>query len=154
MREINYRYGDEIAATFLGGTKEAKKREATIQKARAGEIRCIVGIRMLIQTGINIAQWNVLYNIQPMNNAPNWEQESNRICTPLAGKKTPIIRFFIDTNLTTAFSCVRSTIGQNLTLGHTITDHSRNKAESLGIDLKSVKDSSTRKFESGLGRNL
>lgn len=155
VREINYRYGDEIAATFLGGTKEAKKREDTIKRARAGEIKVVVGIRSLIQTGINIAAWSCLYNIMPMNNQPNWEQESYRICTPMEGKRTPLIRFFADEMFVQAFGCFKHTVCQSLALGHTLTPISAEKAKAYGINLETVKgDRRYQNSDAGLGRSL
>ena len=155
VREINYRYGDEIAAAFLGGTKEAKKRESTIIRARAGEIKVVVGIRSLIQTGINIAAWSCLYNIMPMNNQPNWEQESYRICTPMEGKRTPLIRFFVDELFPQAFGCFKHTVSQSLALGHTLTKVSTEKAEAYGININSVKgDRRYQNNDVGLGRSL
>lgn len=155
VREINYRYGDEIAAAFLGGTKEAKKRESTIIRARAGEIKVVVGIRSLIQTGINIAAWSCLYNIMPMNNQPNWEQESYRICTPMEGKRTPLIRFFVDELFPQSFGCFKHTVSQSLALGHTLTKTSTEKAEAYGININSVKgDRRYQNNDAGLGRSL
>jgi superfamily II DNA or RNA helicase len=155
VREINYRYGDEIAATFLGGAQEAKKRETTILRARAGEIKVVVGIRSLIQTGINIAQWSCLYYVMPMNNQPNWEQESNRICTPLEGKRTPLIRFIVDPNFVQAFGCFKSTLSQSLALGHTLTKRAKAKAIDYGINID-IKVGDTRHIlnDVTLGRTL
>ena len=155
VREINYKYGDEIAATFLGGSKEAKKREETIKRARSGEIRVVVGIRSLIQTGINIAPWSLLMYVMPMNNQPNWEQESNRICTPMEGKRTPLIRFFVDPNFVQAFGCFKATLSQSLAMGHTLTKTSRAKAIDYGInvDIK-VGDTKFISNDVSLGRSL
>lgn len=93
---INSHFGEEIAAVFLGGAKEAKKRKPIVDAARAGKIRCVIGTRRLMQRGINIPKWDTLYYIMPMNNKPNWKQESCRILTPMENKKTPVIRMFFD----------------------------------------------------------
>lgn len=93
---INNHYGEEIAVTFLGGAREAKKRKPIIDAARRGDIRCVIGMRRLMQRGLNVPRWDTLYYIMPMNNKPNWKQESCRILTPMENKRTPVIRMFID----------------------------------------------------------
>lgn len=110
VKALNEHFGYEIAATFLGGSKEAKKRKETVDRARAGEIRAVVGIRRLIQIGINIPQWDTLYYIMPMNNEPNWEQESFRILTPLENKKIPIVRLFMDERMERSVQCFRAVV--------------------------------------------
>lgn len=120
-KEVNFRYGGTIAATFLGGTKEAKLRKATIDAARENRIRVIFGIRSLMQLGINIPTWSCLHWILPMNNEPNWEQESYRILTPMPDKQQPIIRMYCDTNMVQSMGCVRATLTSSLKFGHTLS---------------------------------
>lgn len=98
VRRINTEYGRTIAAEVVGGpaTKASKaKREETLDKARDGTIKVIVGTRSIIGTGVNVPLWEVLYWINPLSNPPNWVQEYSRILTPLKGKK-PLIRMFLD----------------------------------------------------------
>ena len=98
---------------------------------------------------------NCLYYVQPMNNQPNWEQESNRICTPLEGKRDPLIRFFVDSNLVQAFGCFKSTLSQSLALGHTLTRKSKSKAIDYGINVE-IREGDARysSNDSGIGRSL
>lgn len=110
VRRINEHYGEEIAAVFLGGAKEAKKRKPIIDAARAGDIRCVVGMRKLMQRGLNVPKWDTLYYIMPMNNEPNWKQESCRILTPMEGKRTPVIRMFIDPKMEKSMGFARSVL--------------------------------------------
>lgn len=115
---INEHYEDEVAICFLGGAQQAKLRKGIVDRARAGEIKLIVGTRRLIQVGINIPQWDTLYYIMPMNNEPNWYQESCRILTPLENKKTPIIRLFLDSRMDRAVQCFRQVLKFSEKLGY------------------------------------
>ncbi len=107
---INSHYGEEVAAVFLGGAKEAKQRKPVVDAARAGKIRCVIGTRRLMQRGINIPKWDTLYYIMPMNNKPNWKQESCRILTPMENKKTPVIRMFFDPKMELSVGCCKSVL--------------------------------------------
>lgn len=118
VRRINEHYADEVAAVFLGGPKEAKKRKPVVDAARAGKIRCVIGMRRLMQRGINIPKWDTLYYMMPMNNEPNWKQESCRILTPMENKKTPVIRMFIDPNMEKSMQCARSVLKMCWKLGY------------------------------------
>lgn len=109
VRRINEHYGEEIASVFLGGG-HAKRRKQIIDDARAGKIRCVVGMRRLMQRGLNVPKWDTLYYIMPMNNEPNWKQESCRILTPMDNKRTPVIRMFIDENMDKSMQCARSVL--------------------------------------------
>lgn len=119
-REINAAYGEEIAEVFLGGSKHAKFRKQIVDDARAGKIRVVIGIRRLVQIGINVPQWDTLYYVMPMNNAPNWEQESYRILTPLKDKKQPMIRMFVDRYMMRSLGCFKSTLQTSMRFGHAL----------------------------------
>ena len=110
VQRINEHYMEEVAAVFLGGAKEAKRRKPIIDAAREGKIRCVVGMRKLMQRGLNVPKWDTLYYIMPMNNEPNWKQESCRILTPMEGKRTPVIRMFIDQKMDRSMQCARSVL--------------------------------------------
>lgn len=110
VQRINEHYMEEVAAVFLGGAKEAKRRKPIIDAARAGKIRCVVGMRRLMQRGLNVPKWDTLYYIMPMNNEPNWKQESCRILTPMENKRTPVIRMFIDPKMEKSMQCARSVL--------------------------------------------
>ncbi len=57
---INRAYGSKIAESFMGGGSKANKlqREKTIERARSGEVRVVVGIRSLLQLGLNVVRWD------------------------------------------------------------------------------------------------
>jgi len=127
VRDINAMMRRPVAAAFVGGPKAKKDRKDIVDAARAGEIRVVVGIRRLLQLGLNVPQWDTLYYVAPMNNAPNWEQESCRICTPMDNKKTPIIRMFYDEGYATTISCFRNTYKHSQALNYKTSEKSKRK---------------------------
>lgn len=117
---INKSYGSHICEPFLGGgTKKNKdQRKDILSRSKANEIRCIVGIRSLLQLGLNVPSWNLITEIMPISNKPNLRQETARICTPVAGKKQPIIRLFVDLNQVQSSGCARTSIRHMLEFGY------------------------------------
>lgn len=135
VKLINNAVGYEVAAPFLGGGSKKNKdfRDFVKQQASNRKIRVVVGIRSLLQRGINIAPWSALYYVMPMNNPPNWKQESSRILTPDDSglKRDPIIRFFADDGVNLALGCFANTWKQSLDYKHTPTPVAFERAEEL-----------------------
>ena len=103
---INKKYGKTIAAGFHGKLrKDARKK--LIADARSGKIKVVIGIRKIIQVGLNVPRWSCLYEISPISNPPRFLQETSRILTPMEGKLQPVIRFFLD-NLGFSRGCLRT----------------------------------------------
>jgi superfamily II DNA or RNA helicase len=94
----------ELALAF---TSKIKDREKALEKIRAGKIKVTVGIRSLIQAGINVPRWSALYEISPISNRPNFQQETARVRTPAPelNKPQPLIRFFLDENMGMCKGC-------------------------------------------------
>jgi superfamily II DNA or RNA helicase len=133
--EVNEMMGEQIAYAFVGGNKKVKdERKWILQQARENKIRVVIGIRRLLQRGLNVPRWDCLYYAMPMNNAPNWEQESRRICTPDEGKQMPLIRMFVDPELKMALGCFKGTVKQSIALGYKITKKSMETAIMLGVN--------------------
>ena len=155
-REIDFAYGSEVCALFLGGAKNSKLRKKIVDDARAGRVRVVIGIRRLIQVGINVPQWDTLYSIMPMNNAPNWEQESYRILTPLPDKKRPMIRMFVDTQMMRSIGCFKSTLQTSLSFNHKLTKLSLKKVKELfGSQILTPRaDNKTGEQRSSLSRKM
>lgn len=119
---INEEVGERVAEAFVGGAAKKNKeiRERIIENARNRKIRVVVGIRSLLQLGLNVPSWSAIYYIMPMSNEPNWKQESSRILTPDNSglKKQPIIRMFVDPNIGLSMGCFANTYKQSLKFKH------------------------------------
>jgi superfamily II DNA or RNA helicase len=101
---INRLVGKDVAIEFTGKQSKDQRRKVILD-ARAGKkIKCVVSMRQLL-TGVNVPRWDFLLEVMPMNNAPNFQQEYNRVCTPMPGKPQPVVRFYID-EFGISMSCV------------------------------------------------
>ncbi len=120
VKMINEAVGYEVAVPFVGGGGAVNKRyrKQVKQLATERKILVIVGIRSLLQRGINIKPWSALYYVMPMNNEPNWKQESSRILTPMKNKRQPIIRFFADSKCNASLKYLNNTWNQAIKFAH------------------------------------
>lgn len=99
---------DKIAAPFYAYNNPEHKKKV-LDDTRSGKIRVVVGMRRML-LGVDVPPWSLLLGISPINNAPNFKQESKRVCTPLEGKPEPVIRLFVDINCEASFRCLEHTI--------------------------------------------
>lgn len=129
VRRINAMMGYEVAAEFVGGggKKNKNRRDQVKELAKQRKIRVVVGIRKLLQRGINIPPWSALYYVMPMNNDHNWKQESSRILTPDPTKREPIIRFFVDTKAKASLTYCGKTWEHSLKFQHTPTPEAQKR---------------------------
>lgn len=130
VEAINDAYGKRIAAYFMGGTtaKGKRDREQVLEDARSGKIRVVVGIRRLLQRGINVKPWSAIYEVIPINNEPNFKQESRRVCTPMEGKKQPIIRMLYDNGIGLSIGCAKGTLRHMTKFKYEISDDDKTQA--------------------------
>lgn len=106
VERINKKAGEVIAAGFHGKLSK-DNRKKLIADARSGKIKVVIGIRKIVQVGLNVPRWSCLYEISPISNPPKFTQETSRILTPMEGKPQPVIRFFLD-NLGFSRGCLRT----------------------------------------------
>ena len=135
VSSINEMMGKKVARAFVGGSgkKNKEMREDVLEEARSRKIRVVVGIRSLLQLGLNIPAWSALYYVMPMSNEPKWKQESSRILTPddSGEKRQPIIRMFVDPNVGLSLGCWANTYKQSIAFLHQPTDEARRIASEL-----------------------
>lgn len=133
VKRINDEIGREVAGGFTGGGNKAAnfQREQTLEDAKSGKIRAVIGIRSLLQRGLNVPRWSMIYGVMPINNESNWKQESSRILTPMEGKRDPGIRLFADLNLQMVLNCYANTYKQSVEFGHLPTDTAKKRHAEL-----------------------
>lgn len=120
-RRINAEYGSRIADYFVGGgdKKNLARRELVLEEAKSGKVRVVVGTRSILQLGLNVPRWSMIYEIMPISNKPNLKQETSRVRTPMEGKKTPEIKFFVD-ELSQSMYCFKASIHHCQQFGYTL----------------------------------
>ena len=123
---INYQYGEDVAVAFTGDVNKKGQRDEILEKACSRDILVVVGIRSLLQLGLNVPAWSAIYEVMPISNKPNLKQETSRIRTPDKNKKTPIIRYFVDQQVGASIGCFRNSFRHLMEFGYNID--SKNKA--------------------------
>ena len=124
---INKEMGKDVCELFVGGggNKNKIERKKILQQARLGTTTCVIGIRRLLQRGLNVKQWDTIYEIIPINNKPNLKQETSRVRTPLEGKKTPRVRLYVDMQVGASLGCARASLNHMIGFEYKIAKSSR-----------------------------
>ena len=93
---INKKMGKEVAVAFVSQGLTKKRRQEILLGARSYKYKCVVGIRTLVQTGVNVPRWDTLYEVTPISNVPKAMQETSRIRTMSEDKQPPLIKCFLE----------------------------------------------------------
>ena len=104
---INEKAGKCVAKPFTGQHSPVY-RDKLRRDARSGRVKVVVGIRRMVQTGINIPIWSDLIEVIPASNTPKMTQETARIRTIVDGKKTPQVHHVLE-HFGPSVGCFRST---------------------------------------------
>ena len=98
-----------FAVAFHAGSP----RDQILADIDNGRYKCVVCVRSIVKEGIDIKQPSCIYIQTPMSASPQpvgspfFYQLANRVCTPYAGKRQPVIRIFVD-GMGQSLGCLRS----------------------------------------------
>ncbi len=147
VKMINQHYGKRVAAAFTGRLKKSasnNERKKLLSMARSGKIKVTVGIRKIVQTGINVPIWDSIVEVMPISNPPQFEQEFSRVLTPIEGKPHPIIHHVYDE---TGFGlgCLRTCLFKShVPLGHKLK---RLEYEKVVADINGLRPTARRSID-------
>lgn len=122
------KWDEFLAMEYHGKTN----RKDVLAAAREGKkTRVIVGYRTMVEKGVDVPVWNIMYMQLLMANDTNFYQMSQRICTPQPGKPAPILRYYVD-DLGLSKGCFGSTFRNSiLKYKYKMSDETRERAYEL-----------------------
>ena len=136
VEEVNNAWMDETNSTEIIAEPFYRmphgKKEEVLERARSGKTRVIAAYRPML-LGVNVPRWSMLYEVIPINNPPNFEQETQRVCTPFEGKQ-PAIRFFVDLPSKPSIRCFLASLSVCKKLGYNIDPKSQEVIKRITVD--------------------
>ncbi len=82
----------DLARAYIGGVN----KKSVIKDMTHGGTRVLIATRKMCKLGLNIEALTHMYLQTPINNAPDFWQLTQRICTVYPNKPQPVVRFFVD----------------------------------------------------------
>ena len=102
---INAALGRKACFLFNGSIPKNKRQEARDKMRFDDDVKVTIATRSML-LGMDCPDWSAIYTIAPISNSPAYTQEIHRVCTPMPGKKRPIIRYFADSPLGLSYGCM------------------------------------------------
>ena len=119
-RRINAEWGEEICFQFTGRIPKRDRQKARDRMNSDESVKVVMATRSML-LGMNIARWSCLISISLIANKPVYDQEVQRICTDIPGKKQPEVIYVLDSDIGWAWGCFRKS-KQTLTDPEIISD--------------------------------
>lgn len=127
VKMINARIGRKIAVPFTGKLHKLVRRQTILDARKGKKVRVVVGIRSIVQTGINVPKWSCMIEVMPISNPPQHQQEVSRVLTKLPDKPDPIIHYLVD-RTGIGIGCLKNCVSNtHQRLKHTISEKSWEK---------------------------
>ena len=104
---IDAKAGREVCFLFNGTIPKSKRQEARDRMRFDPDVKVTIATRSML-LGVDCPDWSAVYTVAPISNPPTYTQEIFRVCTPMTGKRRPIIRYFADHPLGISYGCFAS----------------------------------------------
>lgn len=99
-----------IAKLHAGVDKEKILRQVETKK-----IKILIAIDRMIKQGVDFKRPTCLYLTYPMSDGNMFYQLANRPCTPVEGKRQPVVKYFLD-NMGQSIGCWKSLFYKEINL--------------------------------------
>ena len=104
-RRINKKVGRKVCFLFNGSIPKSKRQDARNTMRFDDDAKVTIATRSML-LGMDCPDWSAIYTVAPISNTPLYTQEIYRVCTPMPGKRRPIVRYFADSPLGLSYGCM------------------------------------------------